>query len=162
MARTETETQVADLPTRRIPAVPEHLSMAAARKVAALKGVAVLLVERDGRLIGVLEDRALTESPDDATVAATMEPVRHCLHPAMPVTRARDLFALARLSILPVVVGAFLLGAIARHDVERSLLRRNADERGFAPPAWRNSGARDAHVQRHGEIDRIFLDRQGG
>ena len=94
--------------------------MAAARKVAALKRAAVLFVERDGRLVGVLDDRALAESPDDDSVAATMAPVRLCLHPAMSLARARDLFALARASVLPVVVGAFLLGAIANEDVERA------------------------------------------
>jgi CBS domain-containing protein len=162
MARKQVEAQVADLPTHTIPAVPEHLSMAAARKVAALKGVAALLVERDGRLVGVVDERALTESSDDVTVATVMEPIRLCLHPAMSVTRARHLFSLARMSILPVVVGAFLLGAIARHDVERPLLRRNIGEQGFAPSARRHSGARDAHVQLDAQIDRVLLDRQRG
>src|SRR4029079_5159410 len=45
MARKQNESRIADLPTQTIPAVPDHLSMAAARKIAALKEVGVLFVE---------------------------------------------------------------------------------------------------------------------
>ena len=121
MARKQTDIRVGDLPARRIPAIPEHLSMAAARKVAALKQVAVLFVEQAGRLLGALDERALAEAADDATVAASMTPIGTCLHPEMPATRARDLFAWLRVSMLPVAVGALLIGAIARGDVERAL-----------------------------------------
>ncbi len=121
MAREETDIRIGDLQARRIPAIPEHLSMAAARKVAALKQVAVLFVEHAGRLLGALDERALAEAADDATVAASMTPIGTCLHPEMPATRARDLFAWMRVSMLPVAVGALLIGAIARGDVERAL-----------------------------------------
>jgi len=40
MARTQNDTRIGDLRTRTIPAVPEHVTIAAARKVAALKRVA--------------------------------------------------------------------------------------------------------------------------
>jgi CBS domain-containing protein len=123
MARKQPETLIGDLPTRTIPAVAEHLSMAAARKVAALKQVALLLVERDGRLVGVLDERVLGEAADDAGVAASMTPVGPCLHPAMPVGRARDLFILSQVSIMPVTVGAFLIGAVSRGDIELALAK---------------------------------------
>jgi Mg/Co/Ni transporter MgtE len=123
MARRQqkTDIRIGDLPARRIPAIPDHLSMAAARKVAALKRVEVLFVEQHGRLLGALDERALAEAPDDATVAASMTPIGACLHPEMPATRARDLFAWMRVSILPVAVGVLMIGAIARADVERAL-----------------------------------------
>ena len=95
--------------------------MAAARKVAALKRVTVLFVERDGRLVGVLDERALAASADDAEVAATMQTIGLCLHPSTSVWRARELFIWSRVSVLPVTVGAFLLGAITRADVDEAL-----------------------------------------
>ena len=132
MARKQNETRIADLPTQTIPAVPGHLSMAAARKVAALKQVGILLVEREGQLVGVLDDRALAEAADDAEVTDAMAPMGLCLHPAMSITCAHDLFALSRVSMLPVAVGAFLLGAISRADVVRALAstRDGAGRRG--------------------------------
>jgi CBS domain-containing protein len=126
MARKNTDIRIGDLQTRTIPAIPEHLSMAAARKVAALKQVEVLFVEREGRLIGVLEERALGKASDDTTVAASMTAVGACLHPEMPASRARDLFAWLRVSMLPVAVGVLLIGAIARGDVERALAQPDA------------------------------------
>ena len=122
MARKQNDIRIGDLKTRTIPAVPEHLSMAAARKVATLKQVEVLFVEREGRLVGALEARAA----DDATVAASMTAIGACLHPEMPASRARDLFAWLRVSMLPVAVGVLLIGAIARGDVERALAQPDA------------------------------------
>ena len=120
---------IGDLRTRTVPAVPEHLTMAAAQKVAALKRVTVLFVERDGRLVGVLDERALAASPDDAEVAATMKTIGLCLHPATSVWRARELFIWSRVSVLPVTVGAFLLGAITRADVDEALRPRASARR---------------------------------
>jgi predicted transcriptional regulator len=121
MARKQSEPRIGDLATRTIPAVPEHLSMAAARKVAALKQVAVLFVERDGRLVGVLDERVLADAAEDAEVATCMASIGPCLHPAMSAARARELFIWSRVSMLPVTIGAFLLGALARADIERAL-----------------------------------------
>lgn len=124
MARKQKDIRIGDLRTRTIPAIPEHLSMAAARKVAALKQVEVLFVERDGRLVGALEEPALAKAADDATVAASMTAIGACLHPEMPASRARDVFAWLRVSMLPVAVGVLLIGAIARGDVERALAQQ--------------------------------------
>ncbi len=129
MARRESTIRVGDLPAQTVPAVPEHLTMAAARKVAALKRVGMLFVEREGRLVGIIDERALAEAGDAADVGAVMSAVRTCLHPAMPVARARDLFSLSGQSALPVIVGAFLLGAIGRDDVEGALARERAASR---------------------------------
>ena len=127
--RQKAETTIGDLRTRTVPAIPEHLTMAAARKVAALKRVTILFVERDGRLVGVLDERELAASADDAGVAATMRAIGPCLHPATSVWRARELFIWSRLSVLPVTVGAFLLGAITRADVEDALRPRHSERR---------------------------------
>jgi CBS domain-containing protein len=122
--RTGEITTIGDLRTRTVPAIPEHLTIAAARKVAALKRVTVLFVERDGRLVGVLDERALSASADDAEVAATMTTIGLCLHPATSIWRARELFIWSRVSVLPVTVGPFLLGAITRADVDEALRPR--------------------------------------
>ena len=125
MARAEIQTRIGDLSIRSIPAIPEHLGMAAARKVALLKQAPILFVERGGHLIGVLDERALLECPDDAIVGASMAPIGPCLDPAMAVARARELFAWSRASMLPVGVGAFLLGGVSRDDVEQAVARHH-------------------------------------
>ena len=90
MARKQKDIRIGDLQTRTIPAIPEHLSMAAARKVAALKQVEVLFVERDGRLVGALEEPVWRKAADDATVAASMTADRHLPAPGdAGVARAR-------------------------------------------------------------------------
>jgi CBS domain-containing protein len=143
MARGQTEQAcVGDLRPRMIPAIPEHLTMAAARKVAALKRVLVLFVERDGRLVGVLDERALAAAADDVGVAASMSAIGLCLHPAMSVWRARELFDWSRVSVLPVTVGAYLVGAVTRADVEQALARSAARSRGRAPRAGGRARAR--------------------
>jgi CBS domain-containing protein len=121
MLRKHTEALVGDLRTLTIPAVPERLSIAAARKVAALKHVSALFVERDGRLVGVLDERALAAAMEADEAATVMTAIDVCLHPAMPAVRARDLFIQSRVSILPVTFGALLIGAVARGDLERAL-----------------------------------------
>jgi CBS domain-containing protein len=126
MARPQLDIRIGDLQTRTIPAVAEHLSMAAARKVAGLKRVAFLFVEREGQLVGTLDERVLATARDGAGVAASMLPTGPCLNPEMSVARACELFAWSRVSMLPVTVGTFLVGALARTDVEQALARQQA------------------------------------
>jgi CBS domain-containing protein len=114
--------RVGDLPIRRVPVIPAHLSMAAARKVALLKQVSLLLVERDDHVVGTIDERALAADHDQTAVAAAMRPFATCLRPGTPVTEARELFIRARAGILPVVAGGFILGAVTRSDVERARL----------------------------------------
>lgn len=119
--------------------IPARLSMAAARKIARLKQVSLLFVEQGERLVGLLDARALARAPDDAGVAASMTPIRSCLHPAMSPTRALDVFIRLGATALPVTVGAFLLGAVTRADVERAVVRRGHATR--EPGAWTPAAA---------------------
>jgi CBS domain-containing protein len=116
--------RVGDLPIRAVPIVPAHLSMAAARKIAELKRATVLFVERDGRLLGTLDEHALVEAPDEAEVAACLRTIELCLGPGTTAERAQELFVRSCTSALPVTAGAFLLGAVSRADVERALRSR--------------------------------------
>ena len=113
--------RVGDLPIRRVPVIPSHLSMDAARKVAVLRQISLLLVEHEDQIVGTIDERAFASEYDLAAVAAVaMTPLEACLRPATPVTEARELFARASADILPVVAGGFILGAVTRSDVERA------------------------------------------
>ena len=111
---------VGDMPMRRIPVIAAHLSMAAARKVAALKRIAVLLVERDEQIVGTVDENVLAAADDDTATATAMRPLGLCLRPAMSVAQAREVFVRARATVLPVIAGGFVLGAVARADIERT------------------------------------------
>ena len=108
------------MPMRSIPVVAAHLSMAAARKVAVLKQIAVLLVERSEQIVGTVDASVLTAADDATPVAAAMRPLGLCLRPAMSVAQAREVFIRARVTVLPVIAGGFVLGAVARADIERT------------------------------------------
>jgi CBS domain-containing protein len=112
--------RVDDLPIRRVPVIPAHVSLAAARKVARLKQSALLLVERDDQIVGTIDEDALTGDDDLTEVAAAMRPLATWLRPATPVSEARELFIRARAAVLPVIVGGFILGAATRVDLERA------------------------------------------
>jgi hypothetical protein len=111
---------VGDLPMRRIPVIAAHLPMVVARKVAALKRIAVLLVELDEQIVGTVGESALGAADDETATATVMRPLGLCLRPAMSVAQARELFVRARASVLPVIAGGFVLGAVARADIERT------------------------------------------
>jgi CBS domain-containing protein len=121
--------RVGDLPIRAIPIIPAHLSMAAARKIAELKRATVLFVERDGRLMGALDEHALVQAPDEAEVTDCLRSIELCLGPTTTAERAQELFVRSRTTALPVAAGAFLLGAVFRADVERALRSRRAPKR---------------------------------
>jgi CBS domain-containing protein len=121
--------RVGDLPIRAVPIIPAHLSMAAARKIAELKQATVLFVEREGRLMGTLDQQALVEAPDDAKVADCLRSIELCLGPTTTAQRAQELFARTHTTALPVAAGAFLLGAVSRADVERALRSRRQPKR---------------------------------
>ena len=112
--------RVGDLLVRRLPVVPAHLSMAAARKVALLKRSTLLLVERDEHIVGTIDERALAADHDLTAVSAAMRPLSTCLRPSTPVSEAREQFIRARAAVLPVVAGGFILGAVTRSDVEHA------------------------------------------
>jgi len=112
--------RVGDMPLRRIPAIPAHLPVAGARQVAALKRTGILLVEVDDRIVGSVEASVLDAADGEAQTGKVMRPLGVCLRPAMSLAEARDVFARARATVLPVVAGGFVLGALARVDAERA------------------------------------------
>jgi CBS domain-containing protein len=127
----EAARRVGDLALAAAPVLPAHLPMAAGRKVAELKGASILLVERGGRLVGVVDQTALLAAADEARLGDAMKGLDVCLTPTTPLARARELFARTATTALPVAAGAFLLGAIQRGAVERALRHRD----------WRDVGA---------------------
>jgi CBS domain-containing protein len=115
------ELRVGDLPIRAVPVVPAHLPMGHARKIAALKQTNLLLVARGAQLVGILDAGALSSAPDAALAELWMSSARGCLSAATPLVRARELFVRAGTATLPVAAGAFLIGVVARGDLERAL-----------------------------------------
>jgi CBS domain-containing protein len=126
---------VIDVPIHPAPVVPAHLPVSAARKIAALKRTAVLLVESGGRLLGLLDARTLAEAPAEVSALAVARPVDLGLRPTTSLQRARELLLRARTTALPVAAGAFLLGVVHLADVERALLNDRAEASEFAHPA---------------------------
>jgi CBS domain-containing protein len=116
--------RVGDLPIQAVPIIPAHLPMGGARKIAALKNASLLFVARGAQLVGILDARALESAPETARAEAWMAPVDGCLSAATSLVRARELFVHAGTATLPVAAGAFLIGAVARADVERALRAR--------------------------------------
>ncbi|HLK93727.1 MAG TPA: CBS domain-containing protein [Polyangia bacterium] len=123
---------IIDLPIHPAAVVPAHLPVGAARKIAALKRAAVLLVESGGRLLGLLDARALAEAPAEATALTVARPVDLGLRPTTSLQRARELLLRARTTALPVAAGAFLLGVIHLADVERALVNDRAEASAFS------------------------------
>src|SRR5262252_259666 len=74
----------------RVAAIPPTLTIGAARKVAALKGADDLLVEEDGRLVGILCGTDLTAAPEDDLISAWSRRPSAWVHPMTPVMRARE------------------------------------------------------------------------
>jgi len=111
---------VRDMPMRRIPVIAARLSTAAARKIMALRRIAVLLVEDAEQIVGTVDQRGVDAADDEARVAAVMKPLGLCLRPQMSVAEAREMFVRARTNILPVVAGGFVLGAVERAVIERT------------------------------------------
>ena len=112
--------RVGQMPMRRIPVIPAHLPMAAARKVATLQGIALLLVEREDLIVGAVDESALASADDQTPVVAAMRRLSLWLRPTMSAAQARELFVRARTNVLPVIAGGFVLGAITRGDIERT------------------------------------------
>jgi CBS domain-containing protein len=113
--------RVGDLAMRRIPVIPAHLPMVAARKIAALKGIALLMVELEDQIVGIVDETVLAAADDETRTGRAMNPLDFGLRPAMPIAQARELFLRARVSILPVIAGGFVLGAVTRADIERRI-----------------------------------------
>jgi CBS domain-containing protein len=115
------DARVADLMTGPAPIVPSHLSMAAARKIATLKSVACLMVEAAGRVIGILDQRALTIGRGDDLVSTRMTGLTLAVRPTTTAARAHELLVQKRVAWLPVVAGMFVVGTVSRQALDRAL-----------------------------------------
>lgn len=116
--------RVEDLIGPPAPVVPSRLSVAYARKVADLKSAGMLLVEEDGRLVGIAERRELDRVEDEASLKSCMRRLALTVSPTATLERARHLLIKHQLSALPVVAGMFVVGSISRQAVERALSGR--------------------------------------
>jgi CBS domain-containing protein len=143
---------VGDLPLGAAPVLPAHLTMAAGRKVAELKKATLVLVERDGRLVGVVDQTALLSAADGEQLGDAMKRLDVCLAPTTPLARARELFARTGAAALPVAAGSFLLGVVERTAVERALpeveWREVGTARAAAPRVRANDVSADTLVPR--------------
>jgi CBS domain-containing protein len=120
-----TAARVGDLALITVPTVPARLPMSAARKIAGLKGAPLLLAERDGVLVGVVDERALLAAADDLEVGGVMRRMDLCVTPLTPLVRARELLLGTGADALPVAAGAMLLGVVTGAAIERAV-RDNA------------------------------------
>jgi CBS domain-containing protein len=119
---------VADVMTGPAPIVPSHLTMAAARKIAALKSVPWLLVEAAGKLIGILDQRALATSRDEDFVSTHTTMLTMAVTPATSVASAHALLMQNRVAWLPVVAGMFVVGAVSREALSAAMARASDRE----------------------------------
>lgn len=138
---------VGDLPLGAAPVLPAHLPMAAGRKVAELKKATLVLIERDGRLVGVVDQTALLAAADDEQLGDAMKRLEVCLAPTTPLARARELFARTGATALPVAAGALLLGVVERSAVERALRQVEWRDVGSARVAARRPHATDGCLE---------------
>jgi len=112
--------RVGDVAMQRIPVIAAHLPISAARKVAALKGIALLLVELDEQIVGIVEESILAGADEETPTTKAMKPLGSGLRPSMSVAEAREMFVRQRATVLPVIAGGFVLGAVTRAAVERA------------------------------------------
>ncbi|HEY6477676.1 MAG TPA: hypothetical protein VI456_13930 [Polyangia bacterium] len=118
------ELRVGDLPIGAVPVIPAHLPIWGARKIAALKETTLVFVAHGAQLVGFLDLGSPAGAPDGDRVELWMSPIAGCLSAATSLVRARELFVRAGTATLPVAAGGFLIGALARADVERALRDR--------------------------------------
>lgn len=117
----QAEPSVMDLMGDPPPIVPAHLKMAAARKIAQLKGADILLVEDGEQILGVVDGYTLEAADADALVSDGMKPMCPCVRPDSDARRARDLLIRHSLPALLVTAGRFVVGVLSRAAVERAL-----------------------------------------
>jgi CBS domain-containing protein len=68
----------------------------------------------------VVEESVLAAADDETQTARVMKPLGLYLRPSMSVAQARELFIRARATVLPVIAGGFVLGAVTRGELERA------------------------------------------
>jgi CBS domain-containing protein len=123
-----------ELMTQAVATVPPWISMAAARKVAALKSAELLLVAEEDRLLGFVIVSELGDAPDEDKVSARLRGADALrgwralsVTPATPAARARQIMLKNRLACLPVLAGSFVVGAITRDAIERAAARARSE-----------------------------------
>jgi signal-transduction protein with cAMP-binding, CBS, and nucleotidyltransferase domain len=114
---------VGDVMTVALPTVPPWITMGAARRVAALKRIGLLLVADGQRMIGFLGPSVLAEAPDGDLVSAWTGRGVASVTPWTRVADARETMLKNRINCLPVLAGAFLIGVVTRDSLERTLVR---------------------------------------
>ena len=119
----EAQASVVDVMITSAPAVPPWIPVRAARQVAELKATAHLLVEENGRLLGLVRMSDLGSASDDEPIAAWSSSAAVFVGPHTSVARAREMMLKNATSCLPVIAGAFLVGLVTRDGVERALAR---------------------------------------
>jgi len=118
------EITVGDVMTTALAAVPAWMSMRDARKIAALKCVDHLVVEEEGRLIGLLAGADLAGAPDDEPAGAWMIHPANSMAPTASALRARHIMLKHGVACLAVLAGSLLIGIVTRDAVERALAGR--------------------------------------
>jgi CBS domain-containing protein len=127
--------RVADVMSAGTAAVPPWLPMAAARRIAALKGVEHLLVEHEGRLLGIVcgAELAAPAAPGDrVSLSMKPPPPSGYVDPTMTAASAVERLAEDGAHFLIVSRGPFVMGIVTREALERRLSqarRRVAAER---------------------------------
>jgi CBS domain-containing protein len=142
MSERMAEPAVAAAMITAVPAVPPWITVKAARQVAALKSAAHLLVEEEGRLMGLVSVRDLDRAGDDDPVAAWSCSPALFVGPGTGAARACEMMAKNRVACLPVIAGAFLVGVVTRQALERALARPSVS--GGRSGKRRGAGARRA------------------
>ena len=145
-----------DVMTRRPVTLDPHATLADAERLFERYGFNCLPVHHGEALLGVLTKldllRAIHAHADDEAsydaiigqeVQSVMTRDPLTVDPRTPVTEVLRLLVETRYKSLPVVIGALLIGVVAREDVTRAVRRAAADP---GPPALRFSRARRAEV----------------
>jgi CBS domain-containing protein len=106
------------------PSVPSHLTIGAARKIAALRSTEIVVVEVEGNLIGILDLSRIAAAHDAEPITRHLCSLARALSPSATAQRARDWLVGRGMTSAPVVVGLFLVGTVSRAALDRALARR--------------------------------------
>jgi CBS domain-containing protein len=124
---TASPTTVAAVTRPGVVKVPSWFTVAAALRVARLKGADHLLVVERQRLIGSVSTRVLAAAPAGSAVARWMRRSEVSVAPETPSDVARRLMASQGVECLPVAPGAILLGLVALEDLGAEPAREAAE-----------------------------------
>jgi CBS domain-containing protein len=109
--------RVADVASTVVVKIPTWFTVAAALRVAHLKGASHLLVLDRQKVVGAISQQRLSLSPGSEPVARWMNRSPAQVSPETPQEEAWRLMAMHDIECLPVVSGAMLLGVVAREHL---------------------------------------------